>query len=328
MPRFLPLAALLALLCAPAFAACEGENLIDILPAPERAALEAAVDRQPFSRGNFWRATRGAAVLHLIGTYHLDDPRHAATMARLGPVIAEAATLLVEAGPVEEQALQQAMAEKPATLFTTGPTLPETLSEAEWQTLASAMRARGIPPFMAAKFQPWYVSMMLGIPACAMSEISQKNGLDQQAIKAADAAAVPVRALEPYDTVLTLFGDLPEEEQLAMIRSALPLEAQGPDYAVTLADAYFAGESRLIWEFMRLEAQKLPDHTAESADAEYARLEEAVIFARNRAWLPVIEAALERGPAVAAFGALHLPGRDGVLELLRREGFTIEALPL
>lgn len=328
MRRLLPLAFAFALLCGPAVAACDGENLVEALPQAQRAELEAAVAAQPFPEGNFWRATRGGQVLHLIGTYHLDDPRHAATLAAVAPRIEAATVLLVEAGPEEEAALQAAMAENPALLISDGATLPELLSEPEWRTLAEAMRARGIPPFVAAKFQPWYVSMMLGIPACAMQGIGAQNGLDRQLMRAAGAAGVPVRALEPFDTVFTLFEHLTEEEQLSMLRSSLPLEARGADYAVTLADAYFAGESRQVWELMRITSHDLPGYTAESADAEFARMEEAVIFERNRDWLPVIEAALAEGPVVAAFGALHLPGRDGILSLLEREGFTLEALPL
>jgi uncharacterized protein YbaP (TraB family) len=42
----------------------------------------------------------------------------------------------------------------------------------------------------------------------------------------------------------------------------------------------------------------------------------------------VLEAALADGPALAAFGALHLSGPDGVLALLERAGFTVERLEL
>jgi len=42
----------------------------------------------------------------------------------------------------------------------------------------------------------------------------------------------------------------------------------------------------------------------------------------------VIEAALADGPVVAAFGALHLSGEDGVLALLQGAGFSLERLEL
>ena len=44
-------------------------------------------------------------------------------------------------------------------------------------------------------------------------------------------------------------GGLTEEELTEMLVSTLAIEDQAEDYSATLADSYFAGESRLIWEF-------------------------------------------------------------------------------
>jgi len=182
---------------------------------------------------------------------------------------------------------------------------------------------------MAAKFQPWYVSMLLATPACAMeAALSGAPGLDALLTDAALAANIPVRALEPYDTVFRIFGDLTPEDQISMIRATLATEPRAADFAATLADAYFAGQSRLIWELSRRESLGLPGYTAARVDAEFARMEESMMASRNRDWIGVIEDALQDGPAVAAFGALHLSGTEGVLALLEARGFTLTPLPL
>lgn len=319
----------LLLLVQPVAAQCLGTNMIAALPAPQQQALQAEVARHPYPEGNFWRAERDDKVLHLIGTYHLDDPRHAAVMAAIAPLIDAQTTLLVEAGPDEAAALRDRVARDPAAMMLAeGPTLPDLLSETEWQTLVVAMRARGVPPFMAARFQPWYVSMLLGIPSCAIEQARKRGGLDERLIAAAQAAGVPVRALEPYDTVLGLFDGVSLEDQLAMVRATLPLEAVGGDYMVTLADAYFAQSPRLIWEFTRLQAADISGSTEADLDADFARMEEAMITSRNRAWMPVMLAALDQGPVMVAFGALHLPGTGGVLVLLEQAGFTVTRLQL
>lgn len=311
----------------PAVAECVGTNLIDALPESERAALVAASDAVPFPRGNLWQATRTGQVVFLVGTYHLDDPRHAGLMAQIAPLLAEAATVLVEAGPEEEAALKRHLARDPSVMvITTGPTLPEMLPEAEWQALVDAMRAREVPPFMAAKFQPWYVSMLLSMPTCGLQDATDGRGLDGMVIDAALAKGLPVRALEPYDTLFSVFGDLSQQEQLAMIRSTLALEPQAADNSVTLADSYFAGEGRLVWEFSRLMARQVPGYSPAQIEADFARMEDAMMTRRNRAWIPVIEDAARSGPVLAAFGALHLSGETGVLELLRQTGFAITRL--
>jgi uncharacterized protein YbaP (TraB family) len=320
-------AAVLSVTGFAATAECVGQNLIDALPDADRAALHAAADAVPYPRGNIWQATRGGQKLWLVGTYHLDDPRHAAKMARIEGLIDQAGTVLVEAGPEEEAALMAHLARDPSVMVNTdGPTLPEVLTEAEWQALSDAMRARDIPPFMTSKFRPWYVSMLLAIPTCQSGMLEQAKGLDGMVIDAALERGLAVRALEPYDTLFAIFDGMSQDDQLGMIRSSLAFEAQAEDYAITLADAYFDGEGRLIWEFSRMMALQIPGYTPERVDQDFARMEEAINTRRNLAWIPVIEGAAAEGPVLAAFGALHLSGELGVLNLLEQGGWQLERL--
>jgi uncharacterized protein YbaP (TraB family) len=298
---------------------------------PDRlAAITAAADAVPFPRGNYWRATRGDEVITIVGTYHLDDPRHDATLAAILPDITAAATVLVEAGPEEEAALMALMASDPSRMMIVdGPTLIEQLPPAVWEDLSAALAARGVPGFMAAKFQPWYVAVMLALPPCALAAMTEEpKGLDGLVIDTAQAAGIPVRGLEPFDTVFTIFGAMTDAEMVAMIQSTLAMEDQAEDYFATLADSYFAGESRMIWELMRDVSYTLPGYTREQVDADLARMEELLMNTRNRAWIPVLTEAAADGPVFTAFGSLHLSGQEGVLNLLQAEGFTLEELPL
>ena len=329
MRRLLPCLVAL-LLPLPAAAACSGQNQIDLLAPEARAALIARAEAAPFAQGNFWLATKGDRAVTLVGTFHLDDPRHDATMARIAPRIDAAATVLVEAGPAEEAALMADLARDPSLMFTTeGPTLPESLPPETWETLKQALRDRAIPPFMAARMQPAYLSMIVGVPPCAMPDLQAgAAGLDHRIIARATAQGIRVQPLEPHDTLLTVFADLTPTEQRDMLMVALALAAQSEDAFHTLADSYFAEASRLIWELSRLQAHQASSLPPDQIDADLDRMEETMILARNRAWLPVITAAAETGPVVAAFGALHLSGRDGVLDLLSRDGWHLERLPL
>lgn len=318
----------LFLLATPAFAECNGQNLIETMPGPQRMALVAAASAVPFPEGNFWLAQKQGMEIALVGTYHLNDPRHQPVVDALAPRIAAAESVLVEAGPEEEKALMAHMARDPSVMVMMDQSLPELLPAEDWQALSQALSLRGIPAFMAAKMQPWYVSMMLSIPPCDLGNLTEQKGLDGAIIDLATAAEVPVLALEPYDTVFRIFADLPEQDQIAMIRSTLALQDRAEDFSTTLADAYFAGQSRLIWEFMRAETLKMPGYTPARAEAEYALMEEVMMSSRNRAWISRLEEAAQKGPVLAAFGALHLPGEEGVAALLQRRGWSLSPLDL
>jgi uncharacterized protein YbaP (TraB family) len=335
MTRYLALlATAVSLLAAPIFASplaaqCAGKNLFAEMPADKLAALTAATDAVPFPRGNYWRATKGDATVTLIGTYHFDDPRHDPTLAAITPVIQSAKTVLVEAGPEEEKALKALIARDPGKMMIMdGPTLLEQLPPDVWRELSQALALRGIPGFMAAKLQPWYVAVLLSVPPCAMAQMQDPKGLDGLVIDTAEAAGVPVQGMEPFDTVFKIFGAMTHDEMVSMIQSTLAVEPQAEDYSATLADSYFAGESRIIWEYMREVSYDMPGYTRAQVDAEFARMEDLLMVSRNRSWIPVITKAAEKGPVFVAFGALHLSGDQGVLNLLQQEGFTLEPLPL
>lgn len=327
----LRLALVLALLAPafPTFAQCTGENLIDSLPPEIRADIDSRAAAAPFPEGNLWQATRDGQEVTLVGTYHLADPRHEGLMTTLGPLLDRADRLLVEAGPEEEKALIELMGRDPSVLVAPeGPTLAEALPPDEWQRLAQAMRDRGMPPFMASRFRPWYVTLLLSIPPCAMPTAMDRSGLDQRLIARAEAAGKPVAALEPFDTALKLFDQMGPDAQLSMIRAALALEDRAADQMATLTATYFAQRTRLLWEYTRHITLTLPGTPPDQARAEFAAMEEALVNARNRAWIPVIEAAAAQGPLFVGFGALHLAGEEGVLNLLAQNGWTLTRLPL
>lgn len=332
LSKILPLAVAAALTLAPAMARaeCFGLNILDLMPQAERAGVTADADAVPYASGNFWQAEKNGKQLTIIGTYHLDDPRHALALVHFAPIIATASALLVEAGPEEKKALEAQMAKDPSLLtITEGPTLLESLPPDTWADLSVAMSARGIPPFMTAKFRPWYVTVMLAIPPCMMEQMAtEPKGLDGLLIDAALAADVPVRALEPFDTIFTIFGGLTPQEEVEMIEQSLAIEDQITDFSVTLADTYFDGDSRLMWELMRHQSYKMPGVSREKVDADLARMEDMLMITRNRAWIPVIDAAAADGPLVVAFGALHLSGGDGVLNLLAQDGWAISPVVL
>jgi uncharacterized protein len=309
--------------------ACEGQDLIAALPTADRAALERAANAVPYPQGNLWRATRDGQTVTILGTYHLDDPRHADTIAAVLPDLEAATRLLVEAGPDEEaQLMEKVGRDTSLILLPDGQSLIDILPPDDWSTLAAAMNARGMPGFMAARFRPWYISVLLSVPACAIPSAAENNGLDKQLITLATDLGLPVQALEPFDTAFRIFETMPMDAQIGMIRSSLALETQAEDQMATLAAAYFRQDSRIIWEFLRRVTLALPGMTPEQVEAEFAAMEGALMNERNRAWIPVIETAAADGPLFVAFGALHLSGAQGVLNLLAQAGWQLERLPL
>lgn len=320
------LAAALIGAAGPAMATqCRGTDLLAGLSPARKAAMVAGV---PYPDGNLWRATRGESVITLVGTYHLPDPRFAPMRARLAPILKQASALLVEASPAAQEKLKTALRDDPGQILTaSGPSLADRLPRAEWLHLAEAMAARGIPQTLAARFRPWYVAMLLAVPPCAMTEMkSGAGGLDAQLVQLAEADHLQVESLEPWDTTLRVFKDLAAGDQIAMIRTALRLDDAGGDMFVTTADAYFRGAHQLLWAFNRWTSMNAPGVDKAEVAREFDTMQDILLTERNRAWIEVLARAADHRTIVAAFGAAHLGGSGGVLELLHQRGWTLTRL--
>jgi uncharacterized protein YbaP (TraB family) len=52
-----------------------------------------------------------------------------------------------------------------------------------------------------------------------------------------------------------------------------------------------------------------------------------MLYARNRNWMLKLPDMMKAMPVFIAVGAGHLPGEGGLIDLLRKKGYTVKALP-
>ena len=309
---------------------CDGPSLLDALSPAERAEVEEAAASAPFGEGLIWRARKGAAEAVLVGTMHLPDPRLDALMARVRPQLVRADRVLLEATEDEIALLGLRVAEEPERVFVVdGPTLIDRLSPEDWAAVSAAAGERGIPGFLAAKYRPAWLSMALAVPPCAIpTGGAVPEGLDRMIEEEARARGVPVAALEPYDTVLNVMAGLPADAELRMLVAGARASTDQEGAMVALLDLYFAEAMGGAAALNRAALDRMPGLTPGDRDLALALFEDDLLADRNRAWIPVIEAAAgAEGRILVAFGAAHLPGEEGVPSLLERAGWTLEPLP-
>jgi hypothetical protein len=325
----LALAAALVVAGGAARAGCEGPGLLDRLSPERRAALAAEVQATPHAEGLLWVARRGAATALVVGTLHLPDPRHRAMLRRLAPALAAADLVLLETTPAEEAGMRDAVAATPAiAVLTEAPFLPDRLDPAAWTAVAAAAEVRGMPPELAARYRPWLLMMALAAPPC-LTALPGEQGLDRLILEAAGEAGTPVAALEPWDTLFRALGGADEALQLEMLKLSLLDPGPAAELLVGMREGYFAGRSAEVWELTRVAAEIRPEGLGPPDPAALDRMEAALLSERNAAWVPVIDVAAARGATrlVVAAGAAHLPGEEGLLRLLERDGWTVAPRP-
>ncbi len=301
---------------------CGTEDLIQTLTPSDRARLDALVEPHPYPTGNFWRATKDGSTVTVVGTIHIPDPRLAGYVDRVRPALENADLLIIEASAADEQGIQSLVANQPDMFFITeGPTLIDLLSEDEWAEVTARLADIGIPGFLAAKFQPWYLSMTMAIPKCALSLMqSGEKGLDRQLEVIANEAGVPIATLDDTEAVLRIFSDEPIEKQLDGLRIGLEMQADGDASTSTMIEGYFSGRVRETWEYGRL---LLEQSSMENGAEMFDEVNQALLLDRNTDWEPKIAEMIEGKSVVLAVGAAHLSGETGVLRALERAGYDV-----
>ena len=330
MFRFAASTALFAALSLPAAAACTGDSYYDLLNDAQRTELAASVATMPYSKGLTWKAKKGADTLTIVGTMHIYDPRLEDLRRKIGPVLESADLLMLEATPEEEAKLQALITQEPERLFIVdGPTLPDQLDEETWQLISAAATQRGIPGFMAAKMQPWYLSLILAVPPCAMSDMTAGvRGLDHMLTQDAQDAGIALQAVEPYTTLFDLFKEQNFDEQIDMLRVNLLSPDLQQQMLVAMLDLYFAQEVGKLWDMSRIAIADMPGVNPAQGEAMFAEMQNALLDRRNQNWIPVIaQATIDNDDIVVAVGAAHLIGDQGILQLLENQGWTITQIP-
>ena len=314
---------------------CTGTNLVETIAARDPEAMRrirARAAATPNGEGVLWRVERDGVASHLFGTMHVTDPRVTTLSPTVRDLVANASTVALELGELADpQAMQAAaMRAMPKMLYMDGTTLDEHLGEADLAALRARTESPAMPWNVTQIMRPWVVMGALSLPRCETAK--QQAGrpvLDQLLAERAEAAGVPVVGLETLGEQADFMLGLPEP---LMVQSLVDVLRMGPamdDMFETTLALYETGETALLWSMVRDPA--LPQMIGLSATADeaarraegYAAFQATLLDERNRNMAERMDPYLAKGGAFVAVGALHLPGEQGLVALLRERGWTV-----
>ena len=310
-------------------ALCIGEGIEPSLSADALAAVDQAVADIPYSNGITWKASRGEDEVILWGSVHIWDPRLSFINGMVRHDLKTVDHLLVEMTLQDQQVMQTELTADPTKLLLPdGQSLIEMVDEPTWELIKEAAIARGLPTVMAARLQPWYLLVMIGTPPCAMQDITNGlQGLDGMVMSDAQELDIPTTSLEDWRTTLAILSGPSIEDQIDLLQLSLMGSSYENAMFMSTLDSYFNGETARVWELSRAALQLTPTGSSAEAQETFDQLTQELLVERNIAWIPVIEDAAANGKTLALFGAAHLPGEYGVLNLLAQNGWTVTPHP-
>jgi hypothetical protein len=207
-------------------------------------------------------------------------------------------------------------------LFADGRRLDTLLTKAEFATLQAAIGKMGMPAEVSSLFRPWVVYMMLAVPECEQRKVQDGHlVLDMKLAAAAKARKLPVVGLETIESQLQAMAAVPEDQQLEMLRATLKYADRRLDSMETVLQLYLKRQMGAAWPFQMALAAK-----AGVNPAMFDGFMRELVVKRNKGMLDAALPLIERGPTFIGVGALHLPGKTGLVQLLRDAGYTVTAV--
>lgn len=261
-------------------------------------------------QGLLWKIEKaGVKPSYLLGTMHSEDP---AIVELPEPVMAALQTsdlvsLEMVMDPENMDALSRAMQ------ITSEPELPDVIGKDLYRQLVQSMSEQGVPEHILRGMKPWAVSMTLMVP-------KSNTGLflDRVLYLEAIAKGKSVEGLETAAEQVAVFEGLEPADQVQLVKEALKAYPQLEQTYAELRDAYLKHDLQAL--------VAINDAALKEGDPAFAeRINARLIVDRNVRMAERMQSGLTSGNTFFAVGALHLPGDQGILQQLRKQGYRVTA---
>ena len=297
---------------------CAGRDLaegVDLKPALARRA-----DDLVNGEGLLWRIDReGLAPSYLYGTIHSTDADAVALAHEAAKLIAGAKVVATELGAldaVDKAAMAGDMFAQALDRDTD--TFAGALSAETGQKVDDYLSKKGFPPAFAHHLKLWFLAIVTSLPECESKRAKLKLPVvDDIVAQEGKARGLSVIGLETAREQIDIIARLPQDVSATVLEG----NARDPD----LGDNAFTTMLRLYREKRPAEifaiVDSLPGFTESDRSAQDRFMQ--LMLGRNAAMAARSAPLLAAGGAFVAVGALHLPGKQGLIERFRAAGYGV-----
>ena len=259
-------------------------------------------------QGILWQISRpDVQASYLFGTVHTDDPR----VTRLPAIVREKfkqADSFVSELKSDLAVMQEASR---MMLLPAGRDLEDIIGVKRFASCVRLLADYGIPEQALRHMKPWAVAVTLSVPTPKIGVV-----LDMQLYLQAQQEGKRLYGLETAQEQMNVFEAFDEQQQIRLLDDAIK-------YFGDLSAEY----EELIQYYLQRDLTALQEASEKNmlrGDSELARLlMERILHKRNHRMLDRIQGHLQQGNSFIAVGALHLPGDEGLLRLLERQGYKV-----
>jgi len=212
---------------------------------------------------------------------------------------------------MDDPTLQQSMMQ--GMMMKDGKTMTSLATEEDFKIVDAFLQKQlGYSAKMLNTIKPFMVSAMLypKMINCEMQSVEQKL------IDVTKEQKEEVFGLESVAEQLNVFDAIPYDVQMNELVKTAKTDLEKDKKEMELFMAIYKSE----------DINAMYKATQESENEITSKFEELLLSNRNKNWIPIIEKIAKEKATFFGVGAGHLGGELGVIQLLRKQGYTVEAV--
>ncbi|WP_035053342.1 TraB/GumN family protein [Andreprevotia chitinilytica] len=285
-----------------------------LAPATVFAAKAKTVTADAFPPAVLWKVEKpGVKPSYLFGTAHVTDPAVTALSEPVQTVFDNADHIATEIRI--DFNMMMTMAKN--MLMPEGQNLADLIGAEHYQKLLPELDARGYPETAAKRLKPWAASMQLMVPKHQGGELP----LDMLLAKMSIENEKDYVGLETIEEQIAVFADIPQDKQIVLLNSLIDGQDKLEGYYKKLIALYIKRDLDGMMQF----ADQQEEVDFPKADRAYFDnwSKTTLIGNRNVRMAERMQTLLSQGNSFIAVGAAHLPGKNGLVALLKAQGYTL-----
>ncbi len=260
-----------------------------------------------------WKVSKEGKSAYLLGSIHYLKRENFPLKKNILDALDRSKKLVPEINlnSLSTAAIQRTMLER--AVYRDGTTLAQNIDGETYRRTEERASQIGIDIKVLEPMKPWFVALTMMAFKLQQLGLDAELGVDRQLAERAKGKGMPTDGLETFEFQIRLLDQLSKREQEMMLRETVA-ELESLDKNIQqIVQAWLGGDGATLERLML------------AGMREYPELHSKVVVERNRRWLPEIEGMIARGEnAMIVVGAAHLVGQEGVLELLKGRGYSLE----
>jgi uncharacterized protein len=275
-------------------------------------AVPAQARTPPVAHPALWEVSDADTTIYLFGTIHLLPDNVQWRSTKFNDALASSQQLVVET-IVDDKNPSKLMSAMASLGFTNSlPPLVQRVPAAKRPALEAAIKKSGFPPHAFDRMKTWAAAFILLGNQFRDLGLKGGQGVEQVLRGEFTTAGKPIGELETNVEQLGFFDKLPESAQLELLEGAIEGGKATSTEFNGMIRAWSHGDVPGI--------ARTFDHDLSHSPA----LQQSLLHQRNANWSKWIEQRLgQPGTIIVAVGAGHLAGKDSVLAMLKKDGYTV-----